>query len=424
MARSAALNPASMPFFPGGIRGNDDERGNGVVFSQHVFREQDRASLSSHSVSPSDYLSVRSSPSPPQAKVQDPPHQPSPAPRENQRQSPTIRQIDAGKAYPALEVRPTREASMLGTLGTLTEREDTQSPEQEEEDQAPESGHQTPGSTFYSLQQPQTLERLERLPSLPFAFNNTARGSVSAVAYTSPSPVSSQDSNGRTTSSVDLQMQTFEAQLKASPMIHDILDRLVRCEYNTREIQRDLGDISRKVNLLVERALGTNGQPEFKDPFSTNGPSVKPRPSIGNIAPNQAANADDISSISQRLNTLTSSVGQLLALQTQQMQQTVVPDSRNNSVISLNTSQMDLAPNQILSPTGGISSSASILGHGLPNRPGPRQPNPPMRTWSAGNIELPVRPPDQGLGRQEALLRDKRRSVTSLLRRDSSGVSA
>ncbi len=57
-------------------------------------------------------------------------------------------------------------------------------------------------------------------------------------------------------SSVDLQVTNFEAQLKASPIFRETMDRLLLCEYTTREIQRDLGDINRKVNLLVERALG------------------------------------------------------------------------------------------------------------------------------------------------------------------------
>jgi hypothetical protein len=49
-----------------------------------------------------------------------------------------------------------------------------------------------------------------------------------------------------------------------------------------------------------------------------------------------------------------------------------------------------------------------------------------MRTWSVGNLDLPTRPPPDPssvMNRQEPLLRDKRRSVTGLIRRDSSGVS-
>jgi len=245
----------------------------------------------------------------------------------------------------------------------------------------------------------------------------------------------------------------LEAQLKALPLIHDILDRLVRCEYSTREIQRDLGDVHRKVNLLVERSLNANNnatissQPEFKDPFapssvnaqSFNSPAVAgPRGSMGGIAPNQVSSSDDIGQISQRLNTLTTSVGQLLALQTQQHIQStnsVLPNgqiggsSNNNN----NQQQQDSGPNQMISPP----LQPGMLGHGLPNRPdmrGPpgRTPNQPMRTWSAGNLDLPMRPSESGsLGRSNDLL-NKRRSVTGtmgsggggggLMRRDSAGV--
>jgi translation initiation factor 4A len=226
-------------------------------------------------------------------------------------------------------------------------------------------------------------------------------------------------------------LQGLESQLKASPIIHDILDRLVRCEYSTREIQRDLSDVHRKVDLLVERSFGVVSRPEFKDPFAT--PAVLthnvltslngPRQSVsgGSVAPNQPAPSDDITQISQRLNTLTTSVGQLLALQTQQHIQSTNAGISNNHIIS--PSQLaDLVPNQ-LAP---IPPHASILAHGLPNRPdlrpSPRAPNPPMRTWSAGAIDLPIRPPDTGFNRHESLLRDKRRSASGMARRESAGV--
>lgn len=411
------MNPASMPFFPGALRGSDDEGGISRGIVQHVFR--DRASVSLHSTSPSDYRSIRSSPSPPRGPEESR-YQPSPVQRDVN--SPTFRHNDASKSYPVIETRPIREASMLGALGTLPEREN--SPSLAEPDTIDAETH-TPGSSFSSLQ-----HMREGLSPPPNLAGMSGPATIMGVAYTSSSPVSSQNSSSRFTSAiVDPQSQSFESQLKASPMMHNILDRLVRCEYTTREIQRDLGDINRKVNLLVERALGVNNsQPEFKDPFDTSLNSsnvIKHRPSVGNIAPNQAANTDDISSISQRLNTLTSSVGQLLALQTQQLQhqQATISDGRNNSVISLNHPQLDLAPNQIMPPPG--VGNAPMLGHSLPNRPDlrVRHPNPALRTWSAGTLDLPMRPPEQGIGRQEAILRDKRRSVSGLLRRDSSGVS-
>jgi hypothetical protein len=249
----------------------------------------------------------------------------------------------------------------------------------------------------------------------------------------------------------------LEAQLKALPLIHDILDRLVRCEYSTREIQRDLGDVHRKVNLLVERSLDANNnatissQPEFKDPFapstnanskSFNSPALNvPRGSMGGIAPNQVSSSDDIGQISQRLNTLTTSVGQLLALQTQQHIQSTNSGLSNGQMGSNNHGNnhgnnqqqlQDLAPNQMLSPP----LQPGMLGHGLPNRPDMRGPpargsNPPMRTWSAGNLDLPMRPSESGsLGRSNDIL-NKRRSITGgpaggtgLTRRESAGVCA
>lgn len=152
---------------------------------------------------------------------------------------------------------------------------------------------------------------------------------------------------------------------------------------------------------------------------------------MGAIAPNQISSSDDIGQISQRLNTLTTSVGQLLALQTQQHIQSTNSSFSNGQMGGNNQhQQQDLAPNQMLSPP----SQPGLMGHGLPNRPDMRGPpvrtsNPPIRTWSAGNLDLPMRPSDSGsLGRSNDIL-NKRRSVTGgaisgagLMRRDSAGV--
>ncbi|THG94004.1 hypothetical protein EW026_g7376 [Hermanssonia centrifuga] len=66
------------------------------------------------------------------------------------------------------------------------------------------------------------------------------------------------------------------------------------------------------------------------------------------------------------------------------------------------------------------------LGHGLPIgadiRTTPRIPGPPMRTWSAGTLDLPI--PTGSIGRADSGLRNKRRSVTGLLRRDSAVADA
>ncbi|KAJ7368240.1 hypothetical protein DFH08DRAFT_677298 [Mycena albidolilacea] len=404
MARSAvALNPASTPFFPGGLRASEDDLAGS--FTRRAFHEQDRSSLSSVSISPSEYRSVRSSPSPPQQS-----DDPTPIlPRQrmsmdaSQRQSPPSRLTDASRA----ETRRTREGSMLGGLDPLAETDDTQ---------------ETPGPSDSALPEPtgSFFPSFER--TLPVAMNNGATTYGAFGGLTSSSPVSSLDSGSHFAN--DHAPQSFEAQLKASPLINDILDRLLRCEYSTREIQRDIGDVQRKVNLLVDRSLGLGGQPEFKDPFAINGngqsfssPSLNgPRPSIGNIAPNQANPGDDMVSVSQRLDMLTASVGQLTAA-SHQIHASISP--LNNSLIGSGTPQLDLAPNQLMSPPG--ASSSTMLGHGLPNRPDLRpSPRAPMRTWSAGTLDLPVRPPDPG--RQDSLLRDKRRSVSGLVRRDSAGI--
>ncbi|TFK75973.1 hypothetical protein BDN72DRAFT_786182 [Pluteus cervinus] len=414
MARSAALNPASVPFFPGGMRGSDEDGTS--TFTHHLLRETDR--MSSLSISPSEYRSVRSSPSPPQDSRSSQQHH-SPIPPDAQGTSPTFRQVEASKPYPLVEMRHPREASVVGSLDTLPEvdvaSETLGSPQNVQQ-------NYTPSPATLSVQP--TDKRLSTSP-VPVIPGGT---SFHTGGFSSSSPVSSLDSASQVSPD---HVPSFEAQLRASPFIHEILDRLVRCEYSTREIQRSLSDMDRKVTLLVEHTLANaqqqqQQQPEFKDPFSvTNGQNFNqtngPRPSIGNIAPNQSAPSDDITTITQRLNTLTSSVGQLLALQTQQMQ---VTEMRSGSIAGLPITS-DIPPNQI-APSMPVN--ANLLGHGLPNRPdlrpSPRPPNPPMRTWSTGNIEIPMRPGDNsnGLMRQEQPIRDKRRSVSGLLRRESSGV--
>ena len=259
--------------------------------------------------------------------------------------------------------------------------------------------------------------------------NGSSRSPFSSVGpFNSSSPVSSLDSASQFAPSHD-QLQSFETRLKASPLIHDLLDRLSRYEFFARDLQRDLSEVQRKVDLVLERSLGpiAQPQPEFHDPFAPSNlnesnvsASNGPRGTIiGGIAPNQSNPPDDIAQISQRLNTLTSSVGQILALQTQQHTSSAL----SNSAI---LHQNDLTSTQLVSPP--LPSAQGILGHGLPNRPdlrpAPRAPNPPMRTWSVGALDLPLRPPEAvpSLSRQESFVRDKRRSVTGLMRRESAGV--
>ena len=420
-----------MPFFPGSMR-NSEESGFG--FGVPTLREQDGASVSSLSAS-SDHRSLKSSPSPPRPQE----HTASGAPEFLQDSRfplspsygdrPYLHQVEPERQH----LFRAREMSKVGSLESLPEADDTPHPTTHDE-----SMHALGDSSPFTSALVQHSRNRNATP--PVSISNTTLRSSSfnvGAPFPSSSPVSSLDSGSQFASGADFH-NNFEAQLKASPFIRDIIDRLQRCEYSTREIQRDLSDMHRKINILVERTLSNvtsfnNSQPEFKDPFapasSMSTPAVIiPRGSFSaNIAPNQSPPTDDITQISQRLNTLTTSVGQLLALQTQQHIQnattTLLPAQLGRS-----TPQMqDVAPNQSFPPTMG--SNPNVLGHGLSSRqdlrPSPRAPNPPMRTWSAGTLDLSMRTENlSSLGRLEPV-RDKRRSVAgSMMRRESVGVRA
>ncbi|VDC06901.1 unnamed protein product [Peniophora sp. CBMAI 1063] len=369
----ASLNPASMPFFPAGATGRGgggDEDGQHPGYGQHY------------------------SPTPP-------PMSSSPADQRARKPSP-----------PSLSNSFTSASSDWRRSPALNGR----------------------SSTTSSSQSPPLEDTLTHLDSIPphvrgaVGIKQNLNGSSSA-SFLGSSPVSSSlGSSSYIASSFDLGSQqiptSLDAQLRASPVVRDILDRLTRQETANREIQSGLHELSHKVDILLNAGLGNmnGGGIEFQDPFAPAGQdtrlSVSPlnsgalppsaRPSIA-LPPR----ADD--EISARLNTLTNSVGQLLALSQQQ-------------AISAGhlPPQVDIAPNQLAPPT-----QQGPLGHGLPNRPdlrhGSRTPNPPMRTWSAGSLDLPVRPdlngmqPPMNRGGPD-LLRDKRRSVsTNLMRRDSAG---
>lgn len=423
MAKTAALNPASTPFFPGSIRlGEDDGGQSGFGLAVPTLREQVRESVFGLSASPVEHRSVRSSPSPAQeSESQDRPSDIRFQP------SPTISD-DTSAAHRAELDRPfnlprAREMSIMGSLEALPEADDTH------ESVTTDEGTRTPAdSPFFSAPFQQSRGHIKTPPVS--IMNNSSRSSFNTNGvFVSSSPVSSLDSGSQFTSGGEFS-QNLDAQLKTSPLIQDIVERLLRYEFTVQEAQRELRDVHRKVDFLVERSFNnapqpSSSQPEFKDPFApTGGQSVTsltvPRASFGaGIAPNQSPPPDEISQISQRINTLTTSVGQLLALQTQQHIQNAATLGR------LTPHTPELPPNQ---PFGGnISPNPALLGHGLPNRPelrAPRAPNPPTRTWSAGNLDLPLRADNvTTLGRSDPV-RDKRRSVTSgLMRRESIGVS-
>jgi hypothetical protein len=432
MSSSPSLNPASTPFFPGGggqIK-EDDSRGLGIGFHRHASRERFATTSSSISVSPTDYRSVKSSPSPPSQDGIDQGVEGSsdfrPAHADLSRQSPALGQQDSDRGFSFAQRRIAGESSM------------TMIPE------VPPEGDETLGRGYTNgLYQPSSIltgvmgRARERLGTPPVAVEmNSRTASLNSLTSAQPhfissSPASSLDSGGIFTSGFDLST-SFEAQARSSPLINELMNRMDRHEASTRDIQRELRDMTRKINLLLERSLNapTSAVPEFSNPFapSSSAPSFStpdlngfsgPRGSIvGNIAPNQAGPTDDISAISNRISSLTTSVDQLVAIQ-----QSYGSNLSAHSLLAPSVSSNELLPRNSLVPPGTAS---GLLGHGMPPRPSPRIPAPPSRTWSTGQLEVPLRTsndsPAGSLGRADGGFRDKRRSVATMLRRDSSAV--
>jgi hypothetical protein len=181
----------------------------------------------------------------------------------------------------------------------------------------------------------------------------TDRNSLSRASSRSMSMNSNNQVYDRPPSSFDVfqhgPSDGFDAQAKASPFINDLLDRLLRCEYSTKEIQRELGDVTRKLNWLIERSNTAGQSPQTP-----------------------AGTADDVRTLTQRVNTLTTSVGQLLALQTQAHMQNingassiagvgVIPNGSNNPITALNA----ILSNPLPAINGsGMQSNVSATGNG------------------------------------------------------------
>lgn len=432
MSGSPSLNPASTPFFPGGggFHKEDDNRGPGFGLQRHINTDQYTTSSSNLSISPTEYRSVKSSPSP---SHDDRDRMANPtgdyhSSADTSRQSPAMNQPEAERGFPILQRAMRRESSMSAILETSVDGEETPGPN----NSVP---HHVP---FFSNMVGRVRERLNTPPVAVDITSRTSSYSSVPTHLVSSSPASSLDSGSVFAPSIDMP-SSFDSQLRSSPLMNEVLDRLARFEFTTREIQRDLGDVHRKISLLVERTIAANmnGPPEFRDPFAPSATPVFTTPAfngvngsrtsiIGNIAPNQPAPPDDMSVISHRLISLSTSVDHLLAMQTQQMQGS--PAIQAPSMPAPNAQQPD-----ILARTTGqsLSNMTSGLSHGIPNRPelrsAPRTPGPPMRTWSAGNLDIPIRQTESplgSLGRADSNFRDKRRSVSGLLRRDSAVVRA
>lgn len=449
MARSMALNPSSVPFFPSGLGPNGNEQtsvGAGLGFKVHTSdRDREPSGTSTATFSTSDFRSVSSSPvgSAPTTDSGDVPAR-NYSGSNSPGSSAVVQQAEEkDKSSPdvARSIQPLRDGGPVIARSTgIFDGEETPGPRaihqwamkaQAPANQANDSLELM--SSGHDAQQDYHFNQ----PVIPAAPHRSLTSSSSQSFHTpfkpASSPASSIGSASINTSSVDFS-SNFEAQIKSSPTIRDLLDRLARCEFSNREIQRELAEMHTKVNFLVERSLGSlMSEPEFKNPFApTNSASRSLTPSMGLGAlqagtppVGTAAKTDEIAQLSSRINSLTTSVGQLLALQTQQHMSTLQQTFGQSPGLGPLHSNIDIAPNQTISPHA--MGNQGVLGHGLPSRPdlrpSPRVPNPPMRTWSAGTLELPGRPGDMNMGRPDNIHRDKRKSIAGLMRRDSAGVS-
>jgi len=165
--------------------------------------------------------------------------------------------------------------------------------------------------------------------------------------------------------------QNFDSYIKTSPFLRDILDRVIRTEYAQRDLSRELGLLS--------------------------------------------------NNISKRLDALTNSVQQILMIQ---------QHNHNNSGNSGSHHHPPFHGNGPVSPADGgfdgmppnmnVGNGSGLMG-GPPNRPHSRNPPPPVRTWSAGSLDMPMRQ-DTHLSRPDGLLNQKRRSIVGNLNRRDSAV--
>ncbi|KAG8952497.1 hypothetical protein FRC04_004557 [Tulasnella sp. 424] len=272
---------------------------------------------------------------------------------------------------------------------------------------------------------------------------------------------------------------SFDGQAKASPFINDLLDRLIRCEYSNSNIQREISEMSRKMNILLEHVINNPPNPNGngdagRDTHGTSplaGNSITPTagtPGIGSGAlgniysfPNASSTSslvlksptpnsvrererdDEIRQLNQRIATLTTSVTQLLQAQTQSQIQAMnaglggppsgFPGSSTSGPNGLGgmgvPPHLSGTPDLPQNPMTGLAAAREM---GIGNRASPRAPV-PVRTWSSSSLEMGLNmtntPQTSGVGGMRtdtsagsAMLRDKRRSVMTIGRRDSAGT--
>lgn len=141
---------------------------------------------------------------------------------------------------------------------------------------------------------------------------NVGRERPLSMISTGSSSSAGNLSNAISQSQGEASLRTFEDQVRALPFVQDLLDRVVRCEFSAKEIHRELGDLSRKVNFLLERAEG-GGTPATTGGIATTG-KLMDAGGGGNMG---GGPTEDVRALAQRLESLSTSVQHLVTLQTQ-----------------------------------------------------------------------------------------------------------
>ena len=160
------------------------------------------------------------------------------------RHSSIVGPMDPTKPYPPFDSARAREPSISSSLDAASAIEEPGYSPSENGSSVPPSGPSTPRpSTFPSI----GIQNRSRSP-----FSNN-------FALASSSPVTFLGSGGQFASNMDYS-SSFEAQLRASPVINDILEWLARCEISTQEIHRNFNDVHRKVDILLDRSTGFTSQ--------------------------------------------------------------------------------------------------------------------------------------------------------------------
>lgn len=344
----------------------------------------------------------------------------------------TFRATGGERPYPQVESNFIRERSFSGHVETMDES--ATPPPSSFALRGPLARQASLGAnSVFSLQrQPSLTTTLSRQPSdnyytPPASLHNAP---VAPNAYQpvpldqsalASSPVSSVSAPSATSAGPPVADKSFDAQAKTSPYLQDILDRVLRTEYAQRDLSREVNNLLTKVNFIVDRLEQVVPQRSFApSPIPGATGSLGP-PSHLSVSPPNSMNGPfglgglrEEGDISKRLDALTNSVQQILMIQQQQQ---LAPGFPPNG----NLNGRDFATDQVSPNSNG---GTPPFGAPIPHRPGQRTPGPPMRAFSTGNLDLPLRPELHAGGPPPNLLSQKRKSIVGNLgRRDSTMVN-